>query len=1227
MINYLDVSLAICLFSIVFLQLSSSTVVHVNSFIGNDSACTDSFVCHGMVSSTPCQTIEHAYSLIKGASNAEIYLDSSVTLHQVLKFQGVQDVSILGISALSHHGLINVTCQGEAGIFVESVRNFSISHITLFHCVNQYKSKCYKAGVILIESSQVTLFNLTIARSKFSGLLLMNCYGNINISRVNFTDNKYKSKCTRKKYKEGKAHLLRDNILRYANVNDDHNAVSYGTNYSRHKCVRPGNVGGGLNIVLTGNPNNSTTIIEKCNFIKNSANWGGGLHIRLDDGVADSLISVSSTTFLENRACKEGGGLRINIRSTSHEVYSNHIIFEDSDFVANTAKFAGGVGIVSSYNSVNNSEKESIKFRHCRWNSNTAKVTSPAVDIASYARLNSERYGFLPTPYFEDISIINNSVVHILKPMRSITENDGVFLITQMKVIFSGHICFCNNSPAALKAVSGGIVVENNTTITFYNNRGTNGAAVALYGYSYIHFSDNIHITFKHNKAKNKGAAIFYHGIDQHDFFVGSYCFLERKDSKPHNVTLIFDTNEAENDAWIYAESFLSCALRCNASLNVKSLKFENIVQCIGDFHFVNRTESIVTEKVVATSARQFIFQNHTKPKYSVIPGGKLKLPYIVKDEFNNSLSPLTFISPTQFNSPISFDRKYSLDKHIYPIGLPNDTATVDVAIQGVRRIHFQFQLHTFFCPPGFVYDKSTRSCECGNDQSKEFYAAILGCNMTSYQALLDKQYWAGYIPEDSQSYSHLYFVPCFPPICSYNKTYLNRSNTLNRAVCGDHKTGIMCGECSSGLTVFYHSKTYSCRGNKNCRYGPLFYILSELLPLFIVFLIVSVFDLTLTSGNVVGFIFFCQFLEGTTVDTSPIFSYAKAPYRLFYGIFNLNYFSTESLSFCLWKTFHIQEVIAFKYITICFAFTLVIAQILSLKTNRFVLFFKLRKYISNKRSFIHGLCAFLVMCYIQCTKTSFLLLKYVRPEGLNGKQGDLYTYYGGKLFFQQQHAVYASLALFFLVTITIPPLLILLLHPFLLQLLSLCHLSEHWLVLKVMKILCIQKLIPFLDCFQSCYKDKYRMFAGLYFAYRVALLLLFITANSYSNLLFGLQMLLLLFLGIHAVVQPYKKKLHNVLDSLIFTNLSTINMLSIFALNETRSQYILVAIEVIQIMLFYLPMIACILYIAWKIYTYYKSREFYYPYALLDDTEVSSDRDYESQQCELNSSSIVINS
>ena len=54
------------------------------------------------------------------------------------------------------------------------------------------------------------------------------------------------------------------------------------------------------------------------------------------------------------------------------------------------------------------------------------------------------------------------------------------------------------------------MVVENNTTITYHNS---SESAVALYGYSYIYFSDNVHITFKYNKAKNKGAAVFYHLI------------------------------------------------------------------------------------------------------------------------------------------------------------------------------------------------------------------------------------------------------------------------------------------------------------------------------------------------------------------------------------------------------------------------------------------------------------------------------------------------------------------------------------------------------------------------------------------------------------------------------------------------------------------------------------------------------------------------------------------
>ena len=58
----------------------------------------------------------------------------------------------------------------------------------------------------------------------------------------------------------------------------------------------------------------------------------------------------------------------------------------------------------------------------------------------------------------------------------------------------------------------------------------------------------------------------------------------------------------------------------------MNSLKFEKIVQCIGDFYLVNKTEIIDIEKVVATSGRKFIFHNQKKYKYFVIPGRKLTI-------------------------------------------------------------------------------------------------------------------------------------------------------------------------------------------------------------------------------------------------------------------------------------------------------------------------------------------------------------------------------------------------------------------------------------------------------------------------------------------------------------------------------------------------------------------------------------------------------------------------
>jgi len=1165
---------AVTLLNSFFLAASAEEVVRVNAVTGNDSACAAHV---GGVNGIPCQTIERAYHLVGNSSNITLDITSNVTLNRVLEFRGLRNIMLHATRQVS------ISCRGESGIFASEVDNFTITNLSFVDC-GHHRTSCFSAGVLVFYScSRLTLLHVQLVDGRYSGLVVIECIGSISISEVKFIGNKYVDYCSARwrGAKRGGTHFRERG----------HSDLAAGGRGSSRKCgsSSQADTGGGLKIELSGRTSGSFIKIANCYFGQNLANWGGGVYVAFRDAATNHYLLIVFTVFKGNEACVGGGALRVVFKTSPGFVFMNKVSVNSTLFLGNHARFGAGVSFTSSYSSSEQSSNRSMVFRNCTWDSNTASLMSPAVDVMPYARLNSEKYGFLPSPCFIDSIIANNTLIAPTKLMSSHNENDGVFIIAQMQVHFSSFVRFYNNSPTAILAISGGIIVEENTTLIFSHNRGTNGAALALYGYSYVFMANNVHISFKKNKAKKNGAAIYYQGIDQHNFFVGSYCFLENLGRRHRNVTLLFEGNSAENGSWIYAQSFISCAVHCHAKISYP-LEFRHVVECIGDFKFVNVSNMVDEDEKVSTSAQHFEFASRKKLEYEVVPGETLEIPYTITDEFNSRIFPLTYISTAGNHSSISFNRRYSLHNQFQPIGAPDRSANVDVTILGIRQIHFQFRLQTRNCSPGFVYDRHTQSCECGDGDSSESYTPVVSCTEERPQAVLNKPHWVGYIPGNSRDYRDLYFVPCLPPVCRFKRKYLDASvENLSKSVCGEGRTGVMCGQCKKDFSMSYHSKSFACKPSSKCKYGFLLYIVSELLPILVVFLVVMVFDLSLTSGGVVCFIFFCQYLETMTISADSELDLVKIPYRLFYGMFNLNFFSIESLSFCLFKGSRIQDVVFFEYCAAAFAIALVILQIASLKIIRSFFVRKSRKCFRLRRSYVRGLCAFLVLFYFQCTKTSFFILKYVRPEGLNGTHENYYTYYGGEHFFHGRHQIYATIAILFLVLVTVTPSLILLLHPLLRQTLSLFRLSEHRFVLKLLKLACIHNLVLLLDCFQSCYQDRYRVFAGLYFLYRVALLLCLVLSESYVSLLVWGQLLLLIFLGVHATFQPCKKNVHNQLDSLILSNLSLINLLAIMAQNEEYTNTL--TLEIAQTTFIYLPMLVCVLLAIWRVYSYCKVR------------------------------------
>ena len=132
------------------------------------------------------------------------------------------------------------------------------------------------------------------------------------------------------------------------------------------------------------------------------------------------------------------------------------------------------------------------------------------------------------------------------------------------------------------------------------------------------------------------------------------------------------------------------------------------------------------------------------------------------------------------------------------------------------------------------------------------------------------------------------------------------------------------------------------------------------------------------------------------------------------------------------------------------------------------------------------------------------------------------------------------------------------------------------------------QALHTFVEAFQSCYKDgtngtrDCRYFAGLYFILRIVAAAIYVQLNVGNIvrefvLLYGFTALLF------ALVQPYKERMYNVIDAVMFGQLGTgfflyLWTMEYFAVRGHNSAPLLVLIDV----LYSLPLLYLVLFIVY---------------------------------------------
>ena len=1189
----------------------------------------------------------HDLSLEQAAKNAtecsNVYIGINITqlqLDTAATFSRLESLTL--DSGLGPNVTATVNCsRPNAGLVFKEITRLTINNLIVTNCgilvVGPHKVTL-SSGITILNGRDVKANSLNILKSKGIGLTILDHQGGL----VQIESSKF----------------LRNSLPQDYNISGGGGGVFIGgfeqnpsepitfnfdncifeqniahTKYYHHlytddlgQPVSGYGLGGGAAILLERDLTDIHATFSGCMFLKNEALLGGGLVSMI--GAPDSesrniSVRVEDSLFEENGCSSSnptasGGGIHINF--THSTTTTNQFIIHNVTFHKNCATYSGGGLRFYSYSSdISRNNSNAVEIDKCRFEGNRAHTGSAIVITPSVTQYPSN--SFLVIPVFRNCMFLSNTVIHT-KSTYTQTMQYGIstLYVRQCSIKLEGHNNFEDNIGTAIHIING-IIDMFKGNVLFSNNTAHQGGAVALIGESLMIVGPNRSYEFLNNTALDKGGALYVQTIDNHDITTSKTCFIQYYDgnayiparSREWNTMISFTGNRAHGGLGhaIFATSLYSCQT-ANTSVvdnpQLGSINTSNIFRLRG---IVIEKDQPLNDQQVATEGVLLYHTGQNECAYEVIPGKEFSHNVTFTDELGNQ-PKRALTASIHNNSNIKIDTMFSscITKQIILKGKPGEIAAIHFhAGTMTSRLYTQLTVKLVDCPVGFVYNEISSKCVCNHQE----YIGLIECDTTTFQTHIVYGYWIGLI-ENSMNKSKKELVTSYCPLnfCNYNNSdpilrgspvRLPRMNAqLNEAMCGKSRTGTVCGSCGPGYTTHFHSPNFRCKpvNQTLCKVGWLFYILSELVPVTVVFITVLAFNISFTSGFVNGFILFSQLLDSFYIDVTgsghitlpTVIIVLRNGHKFIYGLLSLDFFQIEALSFCLWPNASALDVQAFKYVTIVYALLLVILVIWLTNKCGARCLGKWWRITTIKSSVIHGISAFLILCYSQCVRTSLKLLNDFPMHAGKGSSSTVSRRVwlnGNIVSFSGKHLHYALPALFCLLTIGIFPPALLLVYPLFNKVLTFFGLAESRLVKLVSQKVSISSLKPLLDSFQGCFKDNLRFFAGLYFLYRwTAPVTAIAPLSGFSRFYTAMEALFIVMLALHALCQPYAQKGHNMVDTLLFADLTLINSITFLYYSTFHSKLdhqikreFIIAATVIQLVLIYLPLLIMTMYVA----------------------------------------------
>ena len=629
--------------------------------------------------------------------NVQINIQTArLKLTSIINFSALESLMIRG-----DYGMTSIICTAgsnvSAGIILSDIVGtitLNRLNITLCGCQVQERyyngSGTYRSALAILYCMNVQLNRVIIAASRGLGLSILNHQGGrVNINATTFKDNILpqdyfldsvfggggvyihldQPQCI---YRQHGHYCLVPMMFQFSNCtfgNNTAHTFSYrfgSTNYLGNVEKKEGR-GGGVHLSIRSGMKDIYASFSNCTLTDNHAFVGGGIYAKIHRETDNITIEIKDSLFKhngcgnsKNTSTTYGGavylGFSAYVDGQGVVINNSHYLVRNVNFIENCAELGGGVMYYSEHgkrgvdaDNINNS----MLFDNCTFIANRAHIGS-AVDLIPSVFVKSST-GYRVVATFNHCYFLKNSVTIKLINSSQTQESQttagiGTIYASEHDILFNGNNIFESNEGTAVHIVNG-IINCVNSSMSFINNTGIQGGAMALIGSSMITVGPNEY-EFINNSARYQGGAIYILLTDTIDFIVSRRCFIQYNTNEisavPWDATIKFRGNRAiDNTAGhaIYATSLHPCQMINNGTEKQPDFIFIDTSEVFHSRGIVFQ-DDIVLYPQIATDGAVF---HYISSKLVIIPGEKREHSVTITDDLHQLVkAPLRVAIPNK---------------------------------------------------------------------------------------------------------------------------------------------------------------------------------------------------------------------------------------------------------------------------------------------------------------------------------------------------------------------------------------------------------------------------------------------------------------------------------------------------------------------------------------------------------------------------------------------------